>query len=205
MILLRPDYLVFELPSGESVPCSVEEIAAELVVESGEPLDPTIVKNAASAVLHYFKSELGRNDVSILEFTEALKRALSTFGFHVVEVPPTSTLQSKVIPQSPPITSGGPWVETVPCSEASLTEIGKSSCGVGELGFYQVLRQDMRLRLQEAPRRVRYHGLRECAQALCASKRWTIRCQRVSDEIVHFLRGCLREHSSSSACLLQIQ
>ncbi|MBI1841239.1 MAG: hypothetical protein HYR88_10385 [Verrucomicrobia bacterium] len=153
-------------------------------------------------MLHYFKSELGRTGVSIGEFTEALKRALANFGFDVVENPAPPTLQQEPEFLSPPASLS---TAAAPCSEGSLIDIGKSSAEVGELGFYQVLRQDIRSRLQAAPPRVKYHGLRECAQGLCASKRWTSRCQRVSDEIVHFLRACLREHSDRPACLLQIQ
>ena len=67
MINLRPDCLVFELSTGEQVPCSAEELALELVLGPGVTLDPEVIRNAAAAVLHYFKAELGRHSVSVVE------------------------------------------------------------------------------------------------------------------------------------------
>ena len=77
MIHLRHDCLVFEFPTGELIPCSAEEIALELSLEEGQSFDPEILKNAAAAVLHYFRFELQRQEVSLHEFAAALRRVLN--------------------------------------------------------------------------------------------------------------------------------
>ena len=63
MIQLHPDCLIFETSSGESIPCSAEVVTIELVGDS--KLDPEIVREAASAVVYYFRHELGRDNVSV--------------------------------------------------------------------------------------------------------------------------------------------
>lgn len=201
MILLRPDYLVFELPSGDSVPCSAAEVAAELVIEAQDPLDPQVVKNAAAAVVHYFRVELGRDVVRIDEFTLALKRVLKGFGFEVTE---TNATAEPVTPAALSAFAATQITGDENCLEADLSRIEKASGHAGELSFYPILREDLRLRLRSAPKAVLYSGLRDCVKGLTASKRWNGRCQQVSDDIVHFLRACLERQPEHARCLLRI-
>ena len=81
MIQLRSDCLVFETAQGHSIPCSAELVTIELIGETASLLDPDTVRNAAAAVLHYFKEELKRNTVSVAEFSQALEQVLRGFGF----------------------------------------------------------------------------------------------------------------------------
>ncbi len=202
MILLRPDYLVFELPSGDTVPCSATEVAAELVSEAEAPLDPQMLKNAAAAVVHYFRVELGRSAVRIEEFTLALKKALSGLGFEVTE----SVVPSSAIASTSAATPSSYSPMADPVGEVlTQTDLVRIESSAGELSFYPSLREDLRLRLLSSPRVLAYSGLRDCAKRLCASKRWTGRCQQVSDEIVDFLRACLRSQPEHADCLLRIQ
>src|SRR5262245_58491649 len=80
MILLRPDCLVFETPSGDHVPCSVKEVTIEFVGETEELLDRELLENAAAAVLHYFRVEQKKESVTVAEFTEALEKVLCDLG-----------------------------------------------------------------------------------------------------------------------------
>lgn len=187
MIHLRPDCLVFELTTGEKVPCSAEEMAFELVVGPNQELDLEILRNAAAAVLHYFRSELGQTDVSVKEFTAALRRALSGLGFDVKEgeISPSPSLQT-----------------TSPRGEVDLASLEKSAGGGGELEFFQSLRADLLHRLQSSPEMIVYRGLRPCAKGLCAARRWSDRCQEVSDQIVEYLRACLRAQTPASQCVI---
>src|SRR4051794_10743185 len=77
MILLRPDCLVFKTSGGEYIPCSVKEVTVELMGDTLPCLDKEVIKNAASAVLHYFREEQGRTSVSLAEFSLALEQALA--------------------------------------------------------------------------------------------------------------------------------
>src|SRR5436853_5822899 len=81
MIQLHPDCLIFHTSAGESIPCSAEVVTIELVGDSN--LDPQVVREAAAAVVYYFKNELGRENVSVEEFSRALQRVLCKLGYDV--------------------------------------------------------------------------------------------------------------------------
>ena len=83
MIQLRSDCLEFEMSTGETFPCSAETVTVELIGKAVESIDPEIVRHAAEAVLHYFKEELGRQHVTIDEFSNALEKVLKRMGFSV--------------------------------------------------------------------------------------------------------------------------
>ena len=53
MIALRTDCLLFELNNGESVPCSADMIAVEIVGEANSLLEPETLRHAAASVFHY--------------------------------------------------------------------------------------------------------------------------------------------------------
>src|SRR5260221_4957175 len=80
MILLRPDCLVFETPTGESIPCSAADVTVELLGETVDSRDRELIQDAAAAVLHYFRQVLGRTSVSLAEFSPALEQALANLG-----------------------------------------------------------------------------------------------------------------------------
>src|SRR6266566_150879 len=88
MILLRPDCLVFNTPNGESIPCSVHEVSIELLGQTADWVDRELVQNAALAVLHYFKEELGRTSVTVAEFSQALEQALTNLGLKLKPAQP---------------------------------------------------------------------------------------------------------------------
>ena len=70
--------------SGESVPFSLEMISVELTGDGTGLFDPEFLKNAASAVFHYFKHDLGRITVTVGEFAGALEKVLRGFGLSVL-------------------------------------------------------------------------------------------------------------------------
>src|SRR5215471_16741966 len=80
MIQLHPDYLFFETSSGEIIPCAVDTVAVELIGDAAGALDPEVVQQAAAAVLHYFRQDLGWTTVSVGEFSNALEQALDALG-----------------------------------------------------------------------------------------------------------------------------
>ena len=71
MIALQSDCLLFQLASGESVPCSVGMISVELTGGAQNALDPEVLRHAAASVFHYFKKELERETVTVGEFAVA--------------------------------------------------------------------------------------------------------------------------------------
>lgn len=185
MIQLHSDYLVFEVSGGEKIPCSVEDLTIEVLAESIDQIDPQVVHQAAMAVLHYFKDDLGRQNVTLDEFTQALEQVLKGLGFHVKG-------------QTPPATGFADIVD------ADLSEMAD---GVGdglELGFYLRLRTQLRTLLAGAPRVVRFHGLRPCAKRLARVQRWCRRSEQVSDEIVRYLRDCWGAERPQKQCALLV-
>ena len=130
MIALASDCLIFQTPSGESVPYSADMVCGELSGGSVELFDPEFVRHAASAVFHYFKHELRRQSVSLSEFTGALEKVLG--GFAITAPPPNQ-------PESQP-----------DMLESDLFRLACESGEGCELFFFPRLRAELRQQLQQA-------------------------------------------------------
>lgn len=192
MIHLHQDCLMFQVPGGETVPCSAEQITVELMGDSAELLDPEVVRNAARAVLHYFKVELGRTAVSVGEFSEALATVLRGFGLVVSEIPDPSPSASQAAKPGRRV------------GHSDLVAL-VSECGGGfELAFFARLRVEFRRLLTAAPEMLEFSGLRPCVKQLSGAKRWSGRCQQVEDGIVDYLRCCLQAEPSVAGCGLMV-
>ena len=148
MIQLHPDCLIFRTSSGESIPCTAESVTIELIGESVEELDPNVVREAAAAVVFYFKHDLGREQVSVEEFSRALQKVLDKLGYEVV-----------------------PSTEDEPVKEGKATILNlpalASASGKGfELFFFQRLRSELQEGLRRSPQELRFQGLRSCVKQL---------------------------------------
>jgi len=184
MIQLNNDSLVFQLSNGEGVPCSVERFTIELIGEAAQTIDSELIRNAAHAVLHYFKHDLQREMVTLGEFSEALEKVLRSLGLNV------STNAAADEPAPAP---------------SDLSRLAAGAGGGFELEFFPRLRDLMRNRLTESPRMVRFTGLRPCAKQLVGARRWSARCEQMSDQIVGFLRECLNAERRGGECALVVQ
>ena len=182
MIQLYSDSLLFEMPGGESIPCSAETVTIQLIADAANLLDPELVRNAARAVLHYFKIEQGRSFVSVGEFSEALAEVLRGFGLDVKD----ATATERNVTQS---------------------DLRRLACESGkgfELAFFPLLRHELREQLGQRPHLVRFNGLRSCVKQLAGARRWTDRCQRLNDQIVEYLRHCLTTEHRAKECALLV-
>ena len=171
MITLAADCLLFELPSGESVPYSAEMVSVELAGDPGGLFDPEFIGHATKAVFHYFKHELGRQAVSASEFAGALEKVLRGFA---------ATAQVSATPNSEPRV-----LESDLCRLAHESGLGR------ELVFFPRLRAELQRHLQQSPRVLRFRGLRGCVKQLTGARRWGLRCRTLEEEIVAYLRECL--------------
>jgi len=193
MILLRPDCLVFKTADGENIPCSAHEVTVELMSDCTEWLDPDMVEHAAGAVLHYFKSEKGKETVSVAEFSEALECVLRGLGLNVKASDNAEAPLAEAESLPPPRVV-----------EANLQELaGEPNLGC-ELVFFPRLRDTLRRELDGTPLLLRFRGLRACVKQLAGARRWGPHCQALSDQIVDYLRGCLGAEKSGSNCALMI-
>jgi hypothetical protein len=171
MITLAEGCLLFELASGESIPFSADMISVELMGQTARLFDAEFVRHAAQAVFHYFKHELGRQTVTVGEFTEALEKVLRGF---------------KLSAPAPGNAGALPGVR-----ESDLGRLAREA-GLGcELFFFPRLRDELRQQLQHSPRVLRFRGLRGCVKQLIGTGRWTHRCRDLEEQIVIYLRECL--------------
>ena len=193
MILLRRDCLVFKTSTGENIPCSVHALTVELVGDSAGWLDKDLIFHAAEAVLHYFKSEKGQHTVSVSEFSEALERVLRGLGLDVK----ASSDESP----SDPTSKSHPQPRVV---EADLTQLLPQSGGGCELLFFSQLRETIRKEADGDPFVLRFSGLENCVKRLAGARRWSPHCERLSDQIVEFLRNCLTVERGTADCALVV-
>lgn len=182
MIWLGSDYLLFQMPSGESVPFSGEAIAVEFADEAGEEIDAELVRQAALAVYFYFKHELHRDTVTVGEFAGAMEKVLD--GFEIAIVPNHS------------------HQPTPRLVESDLNLLTADSAPGLELEFFPKLRELLRDQLRTNPDVVRFRGLRECVKQLTGSKRWSPRCRELEDQIIDFVRECLTAERRAGQCTL---
>jgi len=185
MIKLRSDCLAFETSDGCAIPCSAEQVTLEIIGEAAQSVDPEIIREAASAVLHYFREELGREHVTAEEFTEALERALRAFGLVVKSVNPVKA--------------------SLRVSESDLRQLACESGKGFELAFFPKLRDELEHKLSQAPQVLRFTGLRGCVKQLVGAQRWSGRCQLLSDQIVEYLRNCISTQPATPKCALLVQ
>jgi hypothetical protein len=185
VIQLRADCLVLQTSSGEAIPCAAQQVAVELVGETAYHLDPELIQHAAEAVLHYFKHDLGRATVSVGEFSEALERVLHSFGMSVKAYEGLSATRR--------------------VAELDLRLLLDVASQGLELAFFPGLRAELRQQLKAAPQVLHFKGLRECVKLLVGTKRWNEQCRQLSDQIVGYLRHCLKREAGGSRCALIVR
>lgn len=182
MIALAADCILLRQPNGESLPINPGTVSIEVVTDGETPFDEAFVKEASAAVLHYFKQEQGRDSVTLGEFAEALEKVLQ--GFQPAD--PASEHASRVV-------------------EADLHKLAADSGEGFELTFFPRLRDELRLRLQQSPQMLRFHGLRNCVLQLTGARRWSARCENLQAQIIDYLRHCLSAEPHPEACTLVVE
>jgi len=185
MIALSSDCLLFQLSSGESVPCSAEMISVEIVGNTGNLLDPEVLRHAAASVFHYFKTELARETVTVGEFALALEKVLRNLGL-TIRAGTLVSCSQKIV-------------------EADLASIASESADSLELFFFPRLRDELRARLRLSPSVLRFRGLRGCVKQLAGARRWSNRCEKMQDQIVGYLRECLTAEPEQNTCSLVVE
>jgi len=173
------------MSTGETIPCSAETVAIELIGKAVESLDPEIVRHAAAAVLHYFKEELGRKHVTINEFSAALEKVLKRMGLAVGSEESDEDFPSVV--------------------QADLGRLAFESGKGYELIFFSRLKQELDEKLGESPQILHFKGLRGCVKQLIGARRWSGRCQQLNDQIVNYLRAGFERGKPGDSCALLVE
>ncbi len=184
MITLASDCMLFQMTNGESVPFSADMISVELAGDTGGFFDQEFVTHAAKAVFHYFRAELGRQLVTVAEFAEAMEKVLGGFA---EPQPACSTAKLPAV------------------LESDLSRLAREFGQGCELIFFPRLRHELRQQLRQAPKVLRFCGLRDCVKELVGAQRWSLRCQGLEDQIVRFLRECLSTEAGSAEFAMVVE
>jgi len=185
MIQVQPDCFWIQTDKGDLIPCTPDSIAVEVLSNESILLDAEVVKQAVHAILYYFQHDLGRNSITVSEFTQSLEEALkSVEGLAQMA---ECDAAKKVMEQ---------------LDIASL--VHASNCGF-ELMFFNQLRQVMTEKLASKPHVVQCIRLREGIKTILGQNHWNRKCQQLSDQVVDFLRSLLKNHPAHPACALIIR
>jgi hypothetical protein len=179
MIALAADCILLRRKNGESEPVNSQAISIEVLSDGQPPFDEDFIKEASTAVLHYFKNEEGRDSVTLGEFAEALEKVLA--GFCQTNNKADTEDSRHIV-------------------EADLQ--GLVADTAFELTFFTQLRAELRTYLRLSPQVLRFRGLRNCVLRLTGARRWTARCEHLSEQIVAYLRECLATESQCACALL---
>jgi hypothetical protein len=52
---------------------------------------------------------------------------------------------------------------------------------------------------------LRFRGLRGCVKQLAGARRWSLRCEKLQEQIVEYLRGCLSAEPEQNDCSLVVE
>jgi hypothetical protein len=171
MIALAADCLLFQLAGGESVPLSSEMISVDLMGETRRWFDSDMVNQAAKAVFHYFKHDLGLQTVTIGDFAGTLEKVLNAFALNE-----QASADSKLEPLVP---------------DLDLFRLARTWGEGGELFFFPRLREEVRQSLEQGRQVLRFRGLRGCVKHLIGARRWSLRCRELEEQILAYLHRCL--------------
>jgi hypothetical protein len=185
MIALASDCLLLEMATGESIPYSADMVAVELEGDTAELFDSEFVQHATNAVFHYFKHEQGRQTVTLVEFAGALEKVLRGFAA-TARLSTESKSNGRVL-------------------ESDLHRLARESGEGCELMFFARLRAELQRHLRQAPRLLRFRGLRGCVKQLTGARRWSLRCQSLEGEILAYLRQCLSAESAPEEFALVVE
>lgn len=185
MIWLAPNCLLFQMPSGESVPFSAEMISVELGDVAAGWFEQDFVEHVAASVLYYFKNHLGRATVSMAEFASAFEQVLHGLGLKLDAGCVTA-----------------PGVSQAANDLHLLAQEAGTGC---ELVFFPRLRASVREQAHRSPQLIRFHGLRGCVKRLMGAQRWSPRCEQFRDQIVEFLRRSVSVEAAGDPCALMVE
>lgn len=214
MIQLRHDCLWLQGEDGAVIPCSVEQISLEIIGGTKASLEPEVLRHAAAAVLHYFKVELSRDTVTVVEFAAALSRVLAGFGLtlEVAEVKPDPTpaaspSETATEPDTVEDLAGAGAVAVAEVREvhvqsADLRELAALAGKLGELEFFPRLHDALRKGLDAGPEVVEFNHLRSAVKLLLGRKHWTNGCRELEARIVEALRTWLAEERRRAALVV---
>lgn len=177
------------------------EIVVELAGKSGALPDRELITQAVSAVIHYIKTDLKVNAIPAEEFSTLLEAVLEGFGYKV---------KTKVKNGCANADNKGESSKSRIERETeivNLQEIAEEAGSGYELFFFERLRHIVYKNLKRRPKLLYIHGLRSCVKQLVGARKWSPQCQRLSEDIVYFVRNQFQsaDHKDVNECTLLIK
>ncbi|MSU32542.1 MAG: hypothetical protein EXS25_07775 [Pedosphaera sp.] len=210
------EFLLVAKLDGGFIPCSVDQLTVELAGAAATELDPDWLKQAAAGILHYFKDELGQNQVTIAEFSDALARVLAGLGLTAV-ISSFDTLTNEggnVLQKDQPKAESNLPSPTAPHTQAKpitkvwkadLQAIAAESKSLGELDFQRRLRARLDEAIAACPEAVEFSGLRECVKQLTERKHWCEECRRLETWILEVMTSRFSQEIGARRCALLVR
>jgi len=159
--------ITVHLPGGGSL-LLLPHVVAE-AFSKGQPLggeiEPWQIQEMAEALIYHLRVDLKRDAIGFDELVSALKELAVACGFQ------TTTIA----------------VETI--VSADLYVLAQDTGYGFELAFFQSIERAIRDFRAGHARLIRFVGLRACVKMLVGARNWCKKCQRLSDEIVEFIRS----------------
>lgn len=192
MIPRQSDYPEFSnSDSGEML--RIEgEIVVELAGKQNELPDRDLITQAVSAVIHYIRTDLMVDTIPVKDFSILLETVLEGFGY-IVDTKVKNGRTEKM-------DNGKPEPLSVDLQKV-VDDIGSGY----ELFFFNHLQQTVSKCLELNPKFIYLYGLQDCVKKLTGMKRWSYRCQNLSEDIVSFVREQFQSNNKGLNCALLIR
>lgn len=166
MIQLNTDCIYLHTAGGEPQPLS-SPVIVEAFTKSGlvqAHIETWQLEEMAQALIHYFRHDLQIETVEAEDFARALA-ALSV----IMACKPTEEKAAYV-------------------HSTNLYHLAQQSGCAFELGFFGAIERSIAELKRTRARLIRFESLRPCVKLLTGAHHWGKSCQRLSDDIVVFIR-----------------
>lgn len=177
MIQLNPRSICLHLPHGETVPLLAKSVVHAYCEQKplGIDMESWQLEEVAHALIHYLRVDLHRDTIAADDFFEALSTLVIVVGDHPAQK------------------------SEEPIQSANLYHMAQEPGCAFELAFFRAVQRATREFKAQRTRLIRFVGLRPCVKLLLGAKNWGKSCQRLSDEIVDFIRRQMIHGTNSTA------
>ena len=168
MIRMNDQALFMCFPDGRMEPLDLTALVGEIASQNqtlSPNFEPWMVEHVVQSIVHYVRHQLNKDSVTLQDFIEIAQEVLKTFIEESESKPPE------------------PHQENF-----DLYQLAQRAGHGFELRFYEMLRENIRDAAGRGKTAYVFTGLRRCVKLLAGKQRWRIRCRRLNDEIVEFIR-----------------
>lgn len=182
MIPRSQQAIYVHLPDGKIAPL-LPDVMAEAFCKSQSVsghLEPWQVQEMVEALIYYLRADLRQETIELEDLISALRELGAVCGFDA------ETRSEAAV------------------ASADLYQLARGTGYGFELGFFQSVERSIQEFRSRDARLVRFVRLRSCVKMLVGAKNWCKSCQRLSDEIVAFIRSHMQQWSHERPILIAV-